>query len=294
MISTDIASMYRHERCQHRTPSGRRCSVIVTDARYAYCPNHVPTQPHDSEDLSAPLTENAGQFLNAQGINYSLAALYHLLASGKISARRAGTLAYISSLLLHSLNCIDHDRHPTAGFEEKPAKVYANEAQWALAMMTPPIVPPPTSTRIYSDPSVLEEPSPTSAPQAISPAQSPTFAAAPQQLSAAAEIATSQIATAAANSASAIPQAFHVAYLAQQTPPAVYSEVSEPIKIGAETQNQLSPPHPSIKPQPGKNSYSSTPAHHHVEPPSGLAGQVSAPFHHPAGHGVLSSARPSG
>jgi hypothetical protein len=126
MIASDYASMYSHERCRHRTPAGRQCSAVVTDQRYPYCHRHVPLQPNDSEDLSAPLTEHACQFLNAQGINYSLSALYHLLASGKISPRRAGTLAYISSLLLHSLGAIDTDQHPTAGAEdpaEKPAPV---------------------------------------------------------------------------------------------------------------------------------------------------------------------------
>jgi hypothetical protein len=155
MIASDYASMYSHERCRHRTPAGRQCSAVVTDQRYPYCHRHVPLQPNDSEDLSAPLTEHACQFLNAQGINYSLSALYHLLASGKISPRRAGTLAYISSLLLHSLTAIDTDRHPNAGAEdpnEKPASVYQSEAQWALAAFTPPIVPRPTDSRLQSNP----------------------------------------------------------------------------------------------------------------------------------------------
>jgi hypothetical protein len=155
MIASDYASMYSHERCRHRTPAGRQCSAVVTDQRYPYCHRHVPLQPSDSEDLSGPLTEHACQFLNAQGINYSLSALYHLLASGKISPRRAGTLAYISSLLLHSLTAIDTDRHPNAGAEdpnEKPASVYQSEAQWALATLTPPIVPRPTDSRLQSNP----------------------------------------------------------------------------------------------------------------------------------------------
>jgi hypothetical protein len=61
------------------------------------------------------LTERAFRFQNAQGINHSLGALYTLCAQGRISPRRASTLAYISSLLLRSLTAIDTDLYPKAG-----------------------------------------------------------------------------------------------------------------------------------------------------------------------------------
>ncbi len=64
----------------------------------------------DSADFAEPLTKSTCHFLNAQGINYSLSSLYDLLASGRISPRRASTMAYISSLLLRSLPAIDNDR----------------------------------------------------------------------------------------------------------------------------------------------------------------------------------------
>jgi len=62
-------------------------------------------------------TEQASRFQNAQGINYSLGALYSLLAQGRISPRRASVLAYISSLLLRTLPAIDNDPYPNAGHE---------------------------------------------------------------------------------------------------------------------------------------------------------------------------------
>lgn len=110
-----------HERCQYRTPTGRQCAGRVRDFESSYCPKHTASQLNDFDDIAPPLTENASKFLNAQGINYSLAALYKLLASGRISPRRASTLAYISSLLLRSLNAIDNDPHPNAGKDNNPA-----------------------------------------------------------------------------------------------------------------------------------------------------------------------------
>lgn len=110
-----------HERCQYRTPTGRQCACRVRDFESSYCPKHTASQLNDYDDIAPPLTENASKFLNAQGINYSLAALYKLLASGRISPRRASTLAYISSLLLRSLNAIDNDPRPNAGKDRNPA-----------------------------------------------------------------------------------------------------------------------------------------------------------------------------
>ena len=110
-----------HERCQYRTPTGRQCACRVRDFEASYCPKHAASQLNDYDDIAPALTENASKFLNAQGINYSLAALYKLLASGRISPRRASTLAYISSLLLRSLDAIDNDRHPNAGNAKNPA-----------------------------------------------------------------------------------------------------------------------------------------------------------------------------
>jgi hypothetical protein len=52
---------------------------------------------------------------NARGINHSLGALYTLLAEGRISPRRASTLAYISRLLFRWLTAIDNDLYPKAG-----------------------------------------------------------------------------------------------------------------------------------------------------------------------------------
>jgi hypothetical protein len=103
------------ERCQHRTSTGRQCRSVVAEPGDSFCARHAASEPSDSEDFSAALTDKACRFQNAQGINHSLGALYTLCAQGRISPRRASTLAYISSLLLRSLTAIDTDLYPKAG-----------------------------------------------------------------------------------------------------------------------------------------------------------------------------------
>src|ERR1700719_3242250 len=109
------SSDFTPERCQHRTRTGRQCRSLVADANSSFCAVHAASEPGDSEDFVVALTERACRFQNAQGINYSLGALYTLLAQGRISPRRASVLAYISNLLIRSLTAIDNDPFPKAG-----------------------------------------------------------------------------------------------------------------------------------------------------------------------------------
>ena len=105
-------------RCRHRTQNGR-CRMPAVDSSRTLCFDHArqALQARETVDLLEPLTEQASRFQNAQGINYSLGALYSLLAQGRISPRRASVLAYISSLLLRTLPAIDNDPYPNAGHE---------------------------------------------------------------------------------------------------------------------------------------------------------------------------------
>src|SRR5260370_42652418 len=90
-----------------------------SDQRLGCCRFHArqALQAQETVDLLEPLTEQAADFQNVQGINNSLGALYKLLAEGRISPRRASVLAYISSLLLRTLPAIDNDPYPDVGAE---------------------------------------------------------------------------------------------------------------------------------------------------------------------------------
>jgi len=115
MTEKSSTSDFTPERCQYRTPTGRQCRSVVADPNSSYCAAHAASEPADSEDFTAVLTAKAYSFQNANGINYSLGALYTLLAQGRISPRRASVLAYISNLLLRTLPAIDNDLYPHAG-----------------------------------------------------------------------------------------------------------------------------------------------------------------------------------
>ena len=115
MTDKSPSSDFTPERCQYRTATGRQCCSLAVDPDSSYCARHAASEPSDSEDFSIALTQKACRFQNAQGINHSLGELYTLCAQGRISPRRASTLAYISSLLLRTLPAIDNDLYPKAG-----------------------------------------------------------------------------------------------------------------------------------------------------------------------------------
>jgi hypothetical protein len=102
-------------RCQHRTAAGRQCRTLANNPSSGLCPYHSVSLDQDNADFLPAVTEQACRFQNAQGINNSLAALFTLVAQGRISPRRASVLAYIGSLLLRSLTAIDNDPYPKAG-----------------------------------------------------------------------------------------------------------------------------------------------------------------------------------
>jgi hypothetical protein len=99
-------------RCQHLSPSGRRCRHARKDSRSRFCAPHdlLEQQRHDGDRADAILGEpDPGHFDTAAGINRALTGLYVLLAEDKISPRRAAVLAYISSLQLRTLPAIEYE-----------------------------------------------------------------------------------------------------------------------------------------------------------------------------------------
>jgi hypothetical protein len=130
MSPKSLSSDFTPERCQYRTATGRQCLSPVADPDSPFCPRHASAEPNEFEDFLAPLTQRAYRFQNAAGVNYSLGALYTLLAQGRISPRRATALAYISSLLLRTLSAIDNDLYPHAGkpgFSPSGERITENE-----------------------------------------------------------------------------------------------------------------------------------------------------------------------
>jgi hypothetical protein len=98
--------------CQHRTPSGRRCRMAITDPDSGLCSKHAAEHQKDLDqaDLAASLIGDIEEFRSASDINHSLGELYKLQARNKITPRRAAVLAYITNQLLHS-HCSIHREH---------------------------------------------------------------------------------------------------------------------------------------------------------------------------------------
>jgi len=102
-------SILAPQRCQHLSPSGRQCCSPAAAPGSLLCVRHSAAAPPQSVDFSAELLSGCGDFQRAQQINFSLSALYKLLAQGRISPRQAAVLAYIGSLVLRSLKAVDYD-----------------------------------------------------------------------------------------------------------------------------------------------------------------------------------------
>jgi hypothetical protein len=101
-------------RCQHRTPTGRRCRHAVSSIKAGFCSTHAPAHSNRSEqsDLSAYLTAGLTDFKSAVTISDFLSRLLHLQAEDRISPRRASVMAYTCNLLLRTPPAIEHELHP--------------------------------------------------------------------------------------------------------------------------------------------------------------------------------------
>jgi hypothetical protein len=110
MKSANTSNIIDLDRCQHRTPSGRRCKLPIEGPGKVFCYTHIQElMKADALSLKNALLTNHEGFQTAQGINFALTNLYKLLAGGYLSPRRAAVLAFINSLQLRTLPAIDAD-----------------------------------------------------------------------------------------------------------------------------------------------------------------------------------------
>jgi hypothetical protein len=110
IISSDSMNLH----CLHRTASGRRCRMVVSEPASGLCSKHAVLHQKDLDqaDLAASLIGDAEEFRSAVVINRSLGELYKLQARNKIHPRRAAVMAYTCNLLLRTLPAIEHELHP--------------------------------------------------------------------------------------------------------------------------------------------------------------------------------------
>jgi hypothetical protein len=105
-LITNSTSMTKSlPRCQHRTPSGRRCRFPVQDAFTAFCQAHFGHHLENSDfaDLERELFGELEAIQSAADINFVLANLFRLLAKNRIPTKRAAVLTYILQQLTRTL-----------------------------------------------------------------------------------------------------------------------------------------------------------------------------------------------
>lgn len=90
--------------CQFTFANGRMCGLPAHPKADGLCLTHSRRgRPEPREDdLSQELGSPCGEFITQVDINHVLGRLFDALASNRVSSRRAGTLAYISCLLMQT------------------------------------------------------------------------------------------------------------------------------------------------------------------------------------------------
>jgi hypothetical protein len=110
--------------CHHRTASGRRCRMAISDPHSGLCRKHAVDRQKELEeaDLAAILIGDIQEFRDAVTINHSLGELYKLLAKNKITPRRGAVMAYTANLLLRTLPAIAYESNLEAGTIPRPGQ----------------------------------------------------------------------------------------------------------------------------------------------------------------------------
>ena len=88
-------------RCQHISPSGRQCRMPHA-ADLLWCTHHA-RQEDSKAQLALDLLPPTPGFYSGVSVNYVIGRVLVLLASDRISPRKAAVLAYTCQLLLQSL-----------------------------------------------------------------------------------------------------------------------------------------------------------------------------------------------
>jgi hypothetical protein len=124
--SNKISTKPAYVRCEYRFANGMRCSLPclpgttsergpvpsgAPNPELQFCSRHAKLAQAEpiEQDLSKFILKGSQDFQTAQGVNFSLANIFELLAKNRISPRRAAVLAYIASLLLRTHASIDRE-----------------------------------------------------------------------------------------------------------------------------------------------------------------------------------------
>jgi len=112
-------------RCQFTTADHRQCRMLRFPGHKTLCALHAQQdlQLRGAETASESLLSPLDDFRSAATVNQSLGRLYTLLARNRIPVRNAATLAYISQLLLQTLDPLRYEAYRAQG-DEGPGQVF--------------------------------------------------------------------------------------------------------------------------------------------------------------------------
>jgi len=97
-------------RCNHASPSGRRCRSFASSLESQFCPRHRPP-----EDPAAALVRDLQDFRSVSDVTLFLSRLLGVLSRDEISTRRAAVLSYVAISLMHALRSLQREYETTAG-----------------------------------------------------------------------------------------------------------------------------------------------------------------------------------
>jgi hypothetical protein len=100
------SSINERTRCSHRTTNGRRCQSPIAPKHRSLCAHHAlqDLQHFDSKLVAEEILDSSGGFHCAFGINLALGKLFAATAENRIPPRTAAVLAYISQLMMQTLD----------------------------------------------------------------------------------------------------------------------------------------------------------------------------------------------
>jgi hypothetical protein len=106
-------------RCRHHDQSGRRCRSPRLDTHPAFCYLHAQAERaiRDADLRRSKFLTRYGTFQTSTDVNQALGRVFNLLAQSRIQARDAVALAYISQLLLQTLDGVKYEAELSLGCE---------------------------------------------------------------------------------------------------------------------------------------------------------------------------------
>jgi hypothetical protein len=137
-------------RCRHHDQSGRHCRIPRLDTHPAFCYLHARAERlvRDADLRRSKFSTRCGTFQTSTDVNQALGRAFNMLAQGRMQARDAVALAYISQLLLQTLDGVKYETEIAFGSEG-----YENMVRDIVDPL-PPDSPPEVSTAPATSPEI--------------------------------------------------------------------------------------------------------------------------------------------